>query len=180
MSYKVIHIFGASGSGTSTLGQELANLMNYRQYDTDDYYWETTDPPFTTVRPKDERIALLKKDIEAADKCIITGSLCGWGDVFIPTFDLVLRIIVPTEIRTRRLEQRERNRFGDRILVGGDMDDNHHKFMEWAKSYDTADINSRSKAMHDDWMNKITCKKITLDGTKSITENCAIIMEINL
>lgn len=36
---KRIHILGASGVGTSTLGKALADKLNYCHLDTDDYYW---------------------------------------------------------------------------------------------------------------------------------------------
>lgn len=41
---KRIHIFGASGSGTTTLANALSNNMNLPHYDTDDYFWIRTDP----------------------------------------------------------------------------------------------------------------------------------------
>jgi adenylate kinase family enzyme len=40
-----IHIFGASGSGTSTFGRALAAELSIRFFDADDYYWLDTDPP---------------------------------------------------------------------------------------------------------------------------------------
>lgn len=36
---QIIHIFGASGSGTSTLGQAIRDALGYRWMDTDDYFW---------------------------------------------------------------------------------------------------------------------------------------------
>ncbi|MFB8372796.1 hypothetical protein ACWIE6_03290 [Paenibacillus taichungensis] len=34
-----IHIFGASGSGASTLGQELSKRLPHVNFDGDDYFW---------------------------------------------------------------------------------------------------------------------------------------------
>jgi len=45
---------------------------------------------------------------------------CGWGDVFIPKFDLVVFVDTPTDIRIERLQKREYERFGSRIREGGD------------------------------------------------------------
>lgn len=47
----LIHIYGASGSGTSTLGRYLAEQFQYAFLDSDDYFWLPTDPKFTTKRP---------------------------------------------------------------------------------------------------------------------------------
>ena len=34
----VIHIFGASGSGTTTLGKKISEELGYSFMDTDDYF----------------------------------------------------------------------------------------------------------------------------------------------
>ena len=47
MAKEVIHIYGASGSGTSTLGRYLGDKLGYFFMDTDDYFWLPTDPPYT-------------------------------------------------------------------------------------------------------------------------------------
>lgn len=36
-----IHIFGASGSGATTLGRFLAVQLNVPCFDSDDYFWKT-------------------------------------------------------------------------------------------------------------------------------------------
>lgn len=47
----IIYIyFGASGSGTTTLGKELATEMGYHHFDADDFYWEQTDIPYTKTK----------------------------------------------------------------------------------------------------------------------------------
>jgi hypothetical protein len=43
---------------------------------------------------------------------------------------------VPKEIRLQRLVKRQRDRFGQRIEVGGDMHDEHEAFIEWAGEYE--------------------------------------------
>ena len=53
-------------------------------------------------------------------------------------------------IRIERLEKREKQKFGDRILPDGDMYTTHMKFMEWVRAYDTGSVEMRSKAKHDE------------------------------
>ena len=55
----MIHLFGASGSGTTTLGSALSERLGFRHMDTDDYYWLPPDPMFTLKRPVPERLAML-------------------------------------------------------------------------------------------------------------------------
>src|SRR4029450_13094001 len=76
-----IHILGASGSGTTTLGRALAERLQCSHFDTDDYFWLPTDPPFTHQRERIERQRLLMDDLTAQDSWVLSGSLCGWRDV---------------------------------------------------------------------------------------------------
>lgn len=62
----LLHIYGASGSGTSTLGRYLAEQFQYAFLDSDDYFWLPTDPKFTTKRPIEQRVPLIRQDIAAA------------------------------------------------------------------------------------------------------------------
>ena len=129
---QIIHIYGASGAGTSTLGRKISERLGYTFMDTDDYFWMPTNPPFTTKREKSERISLMRKDIEAAKNVVLSGSLTGWGDEMIPLFTLAVRLETDTKLRIERLRKRESERFGARIEAGGDMYKNHQDFLEWA------------------------------------------------
>ena len=172
----VIHIYGASGSGTSTLAKAIKDKYHYKMLDTDDYFWLPTDPPFTHKRPLENRIKLINDDMFNQNKVVISGSLCGWGDALIPSFDLVIRLITPTNIRIERIKKREFLRFGNRINKDGDMFLEHTNFLEWASEYDTGDVNMRSKAAHDLWQAKMPCKHMLSDGTK---QTDMIIDEVN-
>ncbi len=164
----VIHIFGASGSGTTTLGEAIDKILGYKHLDVDDYFWIPSDPPYAAKRASDERQRLLRIDITNNQKSVISGSLCGWGDVFIPYFDLAIFVDTPTEIRIRRIKQREYSKLGSRILPGGDLYDKHTDFVEWAKRYDKAGVEQRSRALHTEWMEKLKCQVITVDGALPI------------
>lgn len=168
--YNIIHIVGASGAGTTKLGQALEHKYGYTWLDTDGYFWEQTDPPFARSLPHEERVKRLSAAIEEHPNCVISGSLCGWGDAFIPLFDLVVFVDTPTDIRIERLEKREFERFGDRICKGGDMYKNHTDFIEWAKIYDTAGTDQRSRALHEEWFKRLPCPLLRVDGTKSVDE----------
>ena len=72
---QVIHIYGASGSGTSTLGRYISEKSGYFFMDTDDYFWEPTNPPYTVKRSPSIRLQFMKEDIERHDNVVISGSL---------------------------------------------------------------------------------------------------------
>ena len=168
---QVIHIFGASGSGTTTLGKAFCRQLSFQHMDTDDYFWMPTDPKFTTVRPRDERLSLMEADIQRYGNVVISGSLTDWGDILIPRFTLAVRLEVDPEIRISRLLAREQARYGGRINPGGDMYRQHREFISWAKSYDTAGTDVRSKAKHDLWQKKLACPLLLLDGGETIADN---------
>lgn len=177
----IIHIFGASGSGTTTLGRALAADMGLVHMDTDDYYWLPTDPKFTTARPIDTRLNLMQTDIDAAENgVVISGSLTDWGDPLIPQFTHAVRLITPTEVRIERLRQREYADFGERIHEGGDMHEDYLAFLDWAAQYDTGDVTMRSKACHDEWVRLLPCPLTVTSGAAVLPElvaqvKCAIL-----
>lgn len=172
---QVIHIYSASGSGTTTLGRKISQTLGYRFMDSDDYYWLPSDPTFTKKRDIEERIRLMKADIAISDNIVISGSLVDWGDALIPYFTLAVRLVTDTEIRLNRLQKREFERFGPRIKPGGDMYEQHQEFIKWAAEYDTGSVDMRSKANHDKWQNLLTCKQLILNGADVLDYNLQII-----
>jgi len=171
-----IHILGASGSGTTTLGRALAERLQYPHFDTDDYFWVPTDPPYTQQRERTERQRLLMDDLTAQDAWVVSGSLCGWGDVAIPLFELVVYLAIPHDIRMARLRQRELARFGERILPGGDMYEQSQEFLVCAASYDEGGLDIRSRRLHEEWLGILPCPILCFEGEYSIEEHLAVLM----
>lgn len=174
---EIIYIFGASGSGTSTLGKYISEQLGYEFMDSDDYFWLPTTPPFTQKRDQTERIRLMKMDIDRADNMVISGSITNWGDELIPMFTLAVRLITDTEVRIDRIRKREYDRFGNRILSGGEMFDQHQAFIKWAADYDSGDITMRSKLSHDEWQKKLNCRMMILSGSDSLEYNLKLIRQ---
>lgn len=172
-----IHVFGASGSGCTTLGRALAERLGCVNLDTDTYFWLPTDPPFQQMRERAERQTLLAADLEQHDSWTLSGSLSGWGDPFIPLFDLVVFLWIPPEIRLARLREREVRLFGAEALApGGRMHEIHTKFMAWAAGYDTGDASMRSRARHEQWLQTIPCPVVRLEGAGTVEEHVAEVM----
>lgn len=167
----VIHIFGPSGAGTTTLGKYICGQLGYTLMDTDDYFWVPTDPKYILKREENERVELMRRDIQNAENVVISGSLVDWGDELIPFFTLAVRLEAAAEIRIPRLERRQRENFGDRIDEGGDMFTQHQDFMAWTKMYDTGGLSMRSRAKHDEWQKLLRCPLLELDGADSIESN---------
>ncbi len=69
-----LHVFGASGSGTTTFGRAWAARFGHTHLDTDDFYWMPTKPAFQEKRPVPERLRLLEEAFGQAESWILTGS----------------------------------------------------------------------------------------------------------
>ena len=176
--YKFIHITGASGAGTTTLAKAISQKYGHTHLDTDDFFWEKTDPPFVLKRDTESRQKLLKNAIDSCDTCVISGSLTGWGDIFIPLFQLLIYVHTQTEVRLQRLHERELQRFENRILPGGDMAEEHQKFLLWASQYDNGGLDMRSAQHHAEWLKFIRCPIICLDGSLQVEDNIALLEEV--
>lgn len=85
-----VHITGASGSGTTTLGRALAQAWSVPCHDTDDYYWLPEEPEYSQKRPEAERLELMERVFLPRKAWILSGSLMGWGDALMQRFDLVI------------------------------------------------------------------------------------------
>jgi adenylate kinase family enzyme len=164
MVQRRIHILGASGSGTSTLATALADKLQCKHFDVDQFCWLQTDPPFQTIRPRQERVPLLQEALASSVSWTLSGSLCGWGDSFISQFDLVVFLSMHQNERLARLRAREATRYGAAILPGGVMYKQHQDFMEWAASYEEGGLDTRSRKLHEHWLAALPCPVIRLEG----------------
>src|SRR6218665_2307839 len=126
-----LHILGASCSGTTTLGEALAKNLNVPYFDSDTYFWEKTNPPFTTRRDPASRNQMLVNDINQQDSWIIGGSLLKWDLAL--DFDLIIFLYTPHEIRIERLKKRELERYGDIIFTDSTRNQQYNDFLNWAK-----------------------------------------------
>ena len=128
---KRIHVFGASGSGTTTLGKRLSQYLNYSFFDSDNYFWLPT--------------------------------------VF---------IVIPKDVRMSRLQEREKERYGNsNVETGGKYYQKTKEFISWASSYDDGATNVRSRALHEQWIKLLPCEVLRIEGIKSIKEEIELILD---
>ena len=171
-----IHIFGASGSGTTTIGKDIAKKLGYKHFDTDDYFWYPTELPFTESRPIEERLQLMSADLSQHKKWVLSGSLDGWGNPLIPLFELAVFVYVPQDIRIKRLKRREVERYGQDVLPGGIRYESANEFIEWAEGYDSGLLTGRSLPRHEKWMDELKCEVLKIIN-HSLCESIDMVME---
>ena len=165
-----IHILGASGSGTTTLGAALATRTGWPHEDSDTYFWEVTDPPYTRQRPKERRLDQLLPRLAKERDWIFSGSSISWSGALEPLYDLVVYLRLDPARRMARLRAREIGRYGGRIAPGGDMAEANAAFIAWAEAYDTAGPEQRSRALHEAWLKGRRCPVLRLDSAAPVAQ----------
>jgi len=163
-----ILIFGASGSGTTTLGTEIEKRTSFMHLDVDNYYWQKTDPPFQEKIALTERNTMLKADFEKHENVIISGSMVSWGKQWETSFDLAIFIRLNNNERMERLKKRETERYGEKLLTDKKTQRNSKDFLEWARQYEDPNFDGRSFKVHNDWIELLDCKTLRINGEMSL------------
>ena len=172
-----VHITGASGTGATTLGRFLAARTGANHFDTDDFSWLPTRPPYQTRRDEAERVLLIRRVLAGLDSYILSGSFADWGNALAPLFDAVVFLIAPAAARVARLRHRDLERYGAAALApGGAMHEQQESFYAWAATYDTGSGGGRSRANHEAWLASLDCVVIRLESAASPAALCEQIL----
>lgn len=172
-----LHIFGASGPGTTTLGKKLAQLLNCKHLDADDYYWEPTDPAYQHKVPPALRNERITRDFERHETVIISGSLVSWGKRWESAFNLAVFLYLPHTLRMERLKEREVRRYGDLLRTNKTAISNYKAFLQWAAQYDDETFDGRSLKRHEQWMDRLQCPTLRIEGDTTVTERAKLVVE---
>ena len=160
-----ILICGLNGTGKSTLGRMLADRMRYEFIDNEDLFFPKADPSYTfsSSRSEEDVIRLLEEKISENNRFIFAAVRGNYGDRLIASLDYIVLIEVPKQIRSKRVRDRSYQKFGDRILPGGDLYDKENK---WFSLTD-----GRPETYVTDWLETVNCPVIRIDGTMPVKEN---------
>ena len=178
-----IAILGLNGAGKSTLAHALAKRIGYYEMDVEDYYFpeqktsrrwalenekniETEylgEIPFSNPREKSDVQEKIMQDIERNPQFIISGVTMNWSDEILAKLDVAFVVKTPLEMRIKRIQSREEKRFGNRVLIGGDMYEQQIEFRNV--------VRNRDERMNEESVKRLRCPIIVLDGTVDITDN---------
>jgi adenylate kinase family enzyme len=166
-----IHIFGASGAGTTTLGRATADALAIPHHDTDDYFWLPTDPPYRRRRDVADRLRLMHEMFVDRPDWVLSGALDGWGDPIVRFFDLAVFVETPVEIRLKRLRAREACHFGhEAVAPGGWRYQETEEFLEWASHYEDGSREGRNLKHHRAWLTTLPCPIVRAVGARAIRD----------
>ena len=167
-----ILICGLNGTGKSTLGRLLANRMEYEFIDNEDLFFPKADPSYTFSNPrsKEEVIRLLEEKISRNNQFVFAAVKGNYGDRLIASLDHIVLIEVPKQIRSKRVRDRSYQKFGDRILPGGDL---YEKEEAWFSLTD-----SRPEDYTTKWLESVNCPVICVDGTLPVQQNVDYLISV--
>ena len=171
-----IMIIGPSASGKTTLGKKVAELLNFPYFDVDDFIWRFDTPElYTVMYSREEKISRLQNAIAPYEHFVMAGSMSSFHQAFDDSFEMMVFLYVDPDIRVHRANERAIQRFGDRVLKGGDMYESNQDFLRKIRRYETD--GSPNLTEQKAWMESLSCKKLDLDGTEPIEKNARIIAE---
>ena len=166
-----IQICGLNGCGKSTLGKALAERIGFHFIDNENLYFSrtNTDEPYTNPKSRTEVESLLMEEVSKYPDFVFSAVRGDYGTDIVCMYNYVVVIDVPKDIRSQRVRNRSFQKFGSRMLMGGDLHDQEEAFFQM--------VDSRQDDFIEKWLQMINCPIIRVDGTKPIEENVAYIIQ---
>lgn len=160
-----IIVCGLNGAGKSTLGKALAERLGFTFLDNEQLYFPHRGPneAYCSPRSREEAEALLLQELEPHKDFVFAAVKGDYGEAVLPFFRLAVHLRVPREERLRRVRERSFQKFGARMLPGGDLHQQEESFFHMAAA--------RPEDLVENWLRTLRCPAITVDGTKPIQEN---------
>lgn len=149
----------------------MARKLNIKHLDVEDYYFEESEIPFSRPRLKETVIELMLVDIEEIEAFVLSGVTGDYSDKISSMYRLGAFLSVPTDIRLERIGHRSIERYGARVLAGGDMYKKEKDFLNF--------VGSRNHSIIDEYAKTLACLILHLDGIKAIQENVRLVIERN-
>ncbi len=162
---KGLLICGLNGIGKSTLAKALSEALSCRYIDIEHCYFPQGESGYAYGHScsRDEAERRLLRSIEACDRYVLAAVKGDYGQAIESTYLAAVYLRVPREIRMQRIWNRSHDKFGSRMLPGGDLYAPEQRFFDMAAK--------RQDALVEDWLQTLCCPVILLDGTLPTAEN---------
>jgi len=158
---KGIAIVGLNGSGKTTLGRGLAERLGYYRMDVEDYYFPKSDVPYAVARTREEVERLMLADIKEHGDFVLS-AVCADFAAIEPFYELIVYLEAPQNERMERIRQRSVDKFGSRVLPGGDMYEQEENFFAFAAK--------RTPDKIEKWIKAVACPVLRIDSRKPTEE----------
>lgn len=165
-----IILCGLNGAGKSTLGKAVAKKMDFYFLDSEELYFAKTGNHtiYASSRTHDEVIELFLTKMKAYENFVFASVKGDYGEAITPFFQYAVLIDAPKDIRIKRIKNRSFQKFGNRMLLGGDLYEQEQRFFDF--------VQSREEDTVERWVQSLTCPILRVDGTKPVEENANLIV----
>lgn len=160
-----IVVCGLNGCGKSTLGKALAKELGVHFIDNEDLFFTRSrdDEPYANPRPRAEVEERLMEEVRKHGKFVFAAVKGDYGKDIHRFYEYAVFIEVPKQIRLQRVRNRSFQKFGNRMLEGGDLHQAEERFFEI--------VAARTEESVETWIRSLPCPVIRVDGTLPIGEN---------
>ena len=115
-------------------------------------------------------VQLLEEKISRNNQFVFAAVKGNYGDRLIASLDHIVLIEVPKQIRSKRVRDRSYQKFGERMLPGGDLFEKENRWF--------ALTDSRTDDYVTDWLEQVDCPVIRIDGTRPVEENLEYLVSV--
>lgn len=164
-----ILICGLNGCGKSTLGKALAQELGLYFLDNEYLFFSRnhTDEPYTNPRSKEEANRFFSQEISEHENFVFAAVTGDYASNAENLYQYAILLEAPKEIRMERIVNRSFQKFGERMLPGGDLHRQEDAFFQY--------VRNRPEDHVEKWVKRLNCPILRVDGTKPIEENIAMI-----
>lgn len=131
-----IMICGLNGVGKSTFGKALAEKLHFHFIDDEDLFFPKTDLNYIYASPRTrgEAEEMFFHEIKEHENFVFAAVKGDYGETIYPFFQYAIFMDAPRDIRMQRVKNRSFQKFGNRMLPGGDLHQTEEAFFEFVKS----------------------------------------------
>lgn len=167
-----IIICGGNGAGKTSLGYALSKNTRIPFFDIEDYYFpdKTEEYVYDTPKSKSEVIEMLISDLLLHEEFLLAAVNPNIAADIVGRYTVAIYINVPKDIRVKRVKDRSYEKFGQKIMLGGELHDKEKAFFRL--------VEARSEDKIKEWLSKSSIPTIELDGTKPISENVEYLTQL--
>lgn len=155
----------------TTLGKLVAERLGWQAMDVEPYWFPSSDT-YAASRTRETVQQLLLADMERSDGFVFSSVNCSWGKAIEAHFCLAVYLAAPKALRLERIRQRELQRFGDRILEGGDLFESQRRFRAFAAGRTEAPILAA--------LQNLSCPVLKLDAALPVEQLAEEILRVSL
>ena len=157
-----IIILGLNGSGKSTLARITAGRLGFQALDIENYFFEPAQIPYSHPRSREACYAALLADIRSGGNFVLAHVRGDCGAEINAMYAFAVLLSAPVEVRMARIRSRALERFGKRVLPGGDLYEQEEGFFRMAAG--------RTEEPLERFLQSLSCPILRLDATSSIPE----------